>query len=110
MGINHVPYINEKVPSHPGFRASFPKKRASSRNSSEKGKNFNRKHVNCLRSLAAKSPGEQALIHLIKPVPLEVLALPAAPTCRAFEGNLSLPDTTYFAVKEKGNRSLKGFS
>ena len=33
--------------------------------------------MNSLRSLAVKLPGKQALIHLIKPVPLEVLALPA---------------------------------
>ena len=38
MGINYVPYITWKVPSRPRFRANFPKKMASSGNSSEKGK------------------------------------------------------------------------
>ena len=38
VGINYVPYITWKVPSRPRFRANFPKKMASSGNSSEKGK------------------------------------------------------------------------
>ena len=49
--------------------------------------------MNSLRSLAVKLPRKQALIHSIKLVPLEVLALPAAPTCLAFKGNLPLLDT-----------------
>ena len=62
--------------------------------------------MNSLRSLAVKLPRKQALIHLIELAPLEVLALPAAPT--SFQRQCTNSGHNRFRGKGKGKSVVKG--